>query len=333
MAHNNLGFVLVDKGQLQEAIAEYREAIRLKPDYAQAHNNLGFALLDKGQFEEAIAEYREAIRLKPDYAEAHYNLGNALMEKDHLEEASSEYRKAIELKKDFAEAHCNLGRILMDKGQFREALEQMRRGHELGSSRPGWLYPSLQWVRQYERMVELDGKLPDILAGKTKPVGPDEGIELAGLFALKRLNRAAARFYAEAFSADPKLANDLDAAHRYNAACAAALAGCGQGKDADKLDSTERAGLRRQALDWQHADLEAWKHLLDKGPDKVRPILVEKMQQWLRDTDFTGVREPHALAQLPEAERERWQKLWDDVANTLARAQTNTTPEKKSAAK
>ncbi len=67
-----------DQGKLDEAIAEFRAAIRLKPDYAEAHINLGIALQDQGKLEEAIAEYRAAIRLKPDYAEAHYNLGLAL---------------------------------------------------------------------------------------------------------------------------------------------------------------------------------------------------------------------------------------------------------------
>ena len=49
---------------MDEAIAECREAIRLKKDYAYAHCNLGVALHDKGQLDEAITEYREAIRLK-----------------------------------------------------------------------------------------------------------------------------------------------------------------------------------------------------------------------------------------------------------------------------
>ena len=56
---------------MDEAIAEYRQAIRIKPDDAEAHSNLGVALQVKGQLDEAIAECREAIRLKPDYAEAH----------------------------------------------------------------------------------------------------------------------------------------------------------------------------------------------------------------------------------------------------------------------
>src|SRR5262249_59110865 len=87
--------------------------------------------------------------------------------------------------------------------------------------------------------------------------GPTDRIDLAGQCTGKRLHRAAVRFYEEAFAAQPKLADDLDAAHRYNAACAAALAGCGAGQDADQLDDKERAGLRRQALDWPRADLAA----------------------------------------------------------------------------
>src|SRR5262249_4942115 len=147
------------------------------------------------------------------------------------------------------------------------------------------------------------------------------------------LHRAAARFYEGAFAADPQLLDDLKAGSRYDAACAAALAGCGQGQDADKLDGKERARLRRQALDWLRADLEAWGRLLDRGPDKDRPNIGKKMRHWLADTDFAGVRGPAALARLPEAERPGWQKLWGDVADTLARVQTRAPPEKKSGAK
>src|SRR4051795_1891588 len=67
---------------------------------------------------------------------------------------------------------------------------------------------------------------------------------------MKRLHHAAARFYEQAFAADPKLATKRDALHRYYAACAAALCGCGEGKEAVKLSDMERAGLRRQALAW-----------------------------------------------------------------------------------
>ena len=50
------------------------EAIRIKPDYAEAYSNLGNALKERGSLDEAVAAYREAIRIKPDFAEAHSNL-------------------------------------------------------------------------------------------------------------------------------------------------------------------------------------------------------------------------------------------------------------------
>ena len=105
------------QGKLDEAIAAYREAIRLKPDDAEAHYNLGIALSGQGKLDEAIAEYREAIRLKPDYAEAHYNLGIALDGQGKLDEAIAEYREAIRLKPDYAEAHYNLGIALTSQGK------------------------------------------------------------------------------------------------------------------------------------------------------------------------------------------------------------------------
>jgi serine/threonine protein kinase/Flp pilus assembly protein TadD len=331
--HNNLGVALHRKGDLDAAIGKYRDAIRLKKDYAEAHKNLGDCLQVQGQFNEAISEYHEAIRLQKDFAGAHGNLGIALRAKGRIDEAIAEYRLAIALKPDDPSYHFNLGRALRQRGEFRKALKEFRRGHELGSKRPGWRYPSAQWVRQYERLVELDEKLPGFLERKATPASAAERIELAGLCILKRLDGAAARFYEEAFAAEPKLADDLGAAHRYNAACAAALAGCGRGKDAAGLDDKERGRLRRQALAWLRADLEAWCRLLDKDPGKLRSASVGVLQHWLADPDFVGVRGPEALAKLPEAERQPWQKLWDDAAKALARAQAKTTPEKKPDAK
>ena len=71
-----LGVALMNQGEVNKAIYQFREAIRLEPDLATAHNNLGSALASQGKLDEAIAEFREAIRLKPDDAVAHTNLGN-----------------------------------------------------------------------------------------------------------------------------------------------------------------------------------------------------------------------------------------------------------------
>jgi serine/threonine protein kinase/Flp pilus assembly protein TadD len=326
-AHTILGNALEAKGQLDEAIAAHREAIRLKTDDPLAHNQLANALLAKGLVDEAIAEYREAIRIKENFPLAHYNLGIALEGKGRLDEAIGRYREAIRLKKDYAEAHCNLGQALRQQGKFHEALEALRRGHQLGSRDPRWPYRSAEWVRWCERLVELDKQLPGFLEGKTQPASPAERVALAELCSLKRLHRAAARFYEEAFAAQPSLAEGLGTGHRYNAACAAALAGCGQGQDALLLDAEQRARLRRQALDWLRADLMARKQLLEKQPEQARAAVQRTLQHWQQDADFAGVR-GDAVDKLPEAERQPWQQLWADVEQTLMRLNHKDTKEK-----
>ena len=263
---------------------------------------------------------------------AHYNLGGP----EVLRPSGGGHRgvpKADPARRALRRSALQPGRSAQEQGRVPRGPGGGRRGHELGSRRPGWPYPSLQWVRRLERLVELDAKLPGILDGTTRPVGPGERIEWAGFCSLKRLNRAAARLYEEAFAEDARLANDLGAAHRYNAARAAVLAGTDRGKDADQLDDEGRVHLRRHALDWLRADLDAWIRWLDNGPDEARPILVAKMRHWQTDTDLTGVRGPAALARMPEPERLAWQELWSGVADTLAPVQTRTSPEKKSGTK
>ena len=71
------------KGQIDEAIRQFQEAVRLKPDYADAHNNLGVAFAKKGHMDEAIRQFQEALRLKPDYADARKNLDVVLAFKAH----------------------------------------------------------------------------------------------------------------------------------------------------------------------------------------------------------------------------------------------------------
>jgi hypothetical protein len=123
----------------------------------------------------------------------------------------------------------------------------------------------------------------------------------------------AARLFHEALTAQPSLADDLRASHRYHAACVAALAGCGRGKDSGGLTIDERAAWRRQALTWLDADLRARQLQLASGqPGEARQAR-QSLTHWRKDRDLAGVREAAALAKLPPEERQAWQNFWDRV--------------------
>ncbi len=325
-AHNNLGNALYAKGLLDEAMAEYRQGIALDPKDAPAHNNLGNALRAKGRLDEAMAEYRQAIALDPKYALAHYNLGVALRAKGRLDEAMAEYRQAIALDPKYAEAHCNLGHVLRGQGRFDEAAAYLRKGHELGSKQPGWRYPSAQWLRDAEREATLAAKLPAILTGEAKPTNPGEAVALASMCQqpYQKRHAASARLYADAFAAEPRLAPQ----HRYNAACSAALAAAGQGKDARALPDRVMAMFRRWALGWLRDDLAAYTRLAEKNDPKVNQSIQQTLAHWRRDPDLASVRDPQALDHLSEDERAAWQALWRDV-DELAKRGANKDAVKK----
>ncbi len=124
--HDNLGNALLDEGRVDQAIAEYREALRIKPDYAESHNNLGNALYQQGHFEEAIAQYRAVLAAKPWYAQTHNNLGNVLLEAGHIEEAAAEFREALRLDPWEPQAHNGLGNALLRQGHVEEAIGEYR---------------------------------------------------------------------------------------------------------------------------------------------------------------------------------------------------------------
>ncbi len=92
--------------------------------------------------------------------------------------------------------------------------------------------------------------LPAFLAGKYEPRNNDERLALLGMCQFKDLRAAMAGLYTAAFAADPKLAEDLPAGHRYRAACCAAVAGCGGGADGAARARPCGRRWREQARRW-----------------------------------------------------------------------------------
>jgi tetratricopeptide (TPR) repeat protein len=107
-AHNNLANAMVHRGATVQAIAQYREALRIEPDYKEAHHNLAITLAEQGELAEAIAHYRAALRLDPTYKEAHNNLGVALANHGELPEAIEHFRAALRIDPSFESARKNL---------------------------------------------------------------------------------------------------------------------------------------------------------------------------------------------------------------------------------
>ena len=321
-AHNNLGIALQALGQLPAAAEAYRECIRVRPDYTFAYFNLAWVLRLQNKPSEAEAIYREVLRLdlKASLHFAHYHLASMLQSREDYPAAAAEYREAVRLKPDYAAAHYALGFVLRQQGQFESSRDAYRRGHELGSKLPDWNYPSEEDLREAERLVELDRRLPDILDGKAKPANAAELLEFVQVCVLKRRFSAAARLSADAFTADPKMANDLSKQHRYNAACYAVVAAAGVEEGGKPSTDDERTQLRKQALGWLRDDLTAWSKRLVISNREERALVGETMRHWQGDADLAAVRDAAAVAKLSEAERAAWQKLWQDVEVLLKRA-------------
>jgi tetratricopeptide (TPR) repeat protein len=318
-AHNHLGNCLMSGQRHGEAEAEYRKAIALNPDFAAAYNNLGSALGVQGKHGEAEAACRKAIALRPSNPGAYFHLGNALVAQGKLGEGAAAYRKAIALRPDLAAAHFNLGSTLLQQTQFGEAVASLNQACKLLPAKDPLHEQARQLRQRCQRLALLDARLPAILQGTEKPANAAEQVEFARLCHLKKLYAAAARFFADAFAAEPKLAQDVPGGVRYDAACAAALAGCAPEKDADKPDGKERARLRRQARDWLRKDLTWWARKLENGTAQARLSAAQRLQHWQSDPDLAGVRDRDGLARLPDEEREQWERLWSEVAALLRR--------------
>jgi predicted TPR repeat methyltransferase len=114
-------------GRLDEAERLYRAIISDGGGVAQAHNNLGYLLHQRGDNFAALAEYRKAIAINPDDPGVLNNLGSALREHNDTEEAEACYRRALAIKPDHLEANNNLGMLLSDRGRHAEALACYRR--------------------------------------------------------------------------------------------------------------------------------------------------------------------------------------------------------------
>ena len=144
-AHNNLGYLCVDQGELDKAIAHFDAALRIRSRKLDPHYNVGSAfvrmnladaLARKGQPDEAMVHYEEAIRLQPNYADAYYNRGNALFAEGRIDEAMADWEKTLQIQPNDADAHTCIGNALLRKGSLKEAIAHYEKALALAPGDP-----------------------------------------------------------------------------------------------------------------------------------------------------------------------------------------------------
>lgn len=170
-AHLDLGNAFFRLGRKEEAIAAFKSAIALRPDYAAAYGNLSLALQSAGRLDEAIDALRHVTVLNPKQFEAHAALGTLLHRASRLQDAASSYRRALAIRADSAETLSNLGNALRELGEISEAITLLRRVIELRPTHPAAhmhlgiaLGAAQQWeqaIAAYQRAIQLDPTFPD----------------------------------------------------------------------------------------------------------------------------------------------------------------------------
>ena len=111
-AHNGLAKVFLREGRFDEAIEQYRQALRIQPGYAEARDKLGKALASCGRLDEAVEEYQRAVEIRPEFVEARNDLNAASLARSRVEEQMAGCRKAVRMKPDDAAANNNLAWLL-----------------------------------------------------------------------------------------------------------------------------------------------------------------------------------------------------------------------------
>ncbi len=156
IAYNSRGIAYYDKKDLDRAIADYSEAIRLDPKYAIAHNNRGVAYRDKGDFDGAIEDFSDAILLDPKYAFAYGNRGVAYYDKKDLDRAIADYNDVILLDPKSAPAYRNRGLAYLYSGNLAKALADVSQASELD---PKDAYSAL-WLAIVGQRNNVSSRLP-----------------------------------------------------------------------------------------------------------------------------------------------------------------------------
>jgi tetratricopeptide (TPR) repeat protein len=276
-------------GDYEESRSVLERSIQIQPRLFFVHFHLGRTLFSLGNKKSAVAAFKNAIRLQSNFAPAHYLLGVSLCSQSHYAAGLRSFRKALAL-------HTRDAKPDGPTDDFKDAIHKK--------------------IRDYERLLELEKELPDILQGKRKVADPRDRFLLARHCHVKKLYATSIRFWEPLCKHDKSKVEGYDIL--YCAACDAALAGSGQGTDADTLDEADRARLRKQAIDWLREELRNERKALRETNLKKLYESLRNLKYWRCDPDLAGVRDEAALARHPVDEQKHCRTFWNEFDKLLS---------------
>jgi serine/threonine-protein kinase len=352
-AHNGLGNALLNQKRYADAEAAYREAIRLDATVVYPHNGLGNALLNQKRYADAEAAYRAALRLDENYGYAHRglglifsqrkqyadaedrfraairtntkdathpnDLGNCLLAQDRFDLAEAAYNDSIRLDPKYPYPRWNLARLRLRQDRYAEAFDVLREARAAGAELTSLFLPPDRRLELVHRLTDCGPKLDDVRAGKPVYLSAPEQLSLAYLCYYKGQYVTAARLHAAAMPDIGAADDDLTAWRLFAAAICAALAGDGEGEEADRLDADARACHRAMARGWLKELRALHARRLECGSQQDREAIRQQLLYLKTDPDLNGISLPERLAKLSAAEREECAAIWNEGERLLAK--------------
>jgi tetratricopeptide (TPR) repeat protein len=168
VAHVNLGVALEEKGELNEALAEYRAAEQLAPELYHTHNNLGNLLDNLGHPNNALTEYRWAVLLNPSLPSLHNGAGMVLAELGRFDEAMGQFKEAARLDPTYPWAYLEIGKMRLKQGRDAEAIDEFREALRIDPDNFQILAYTAHVLAADENPQIRDGRTALVLAVKAK---------------------------------------------------------------------------------------------------------------------------------------------------------------------
>jgi tetratricopeptide (TPR) repeat protein len=302
---------------------EYRASI------ADAYLNLGTNLLGPviggtgdprraiEVIETARAHYEAMCRARPGLdvdrlglARSYAKLGIARKYAGEMDQAQAAYEKAIAgflalaaanptatvYRGDLERNSMNLGLLHLARVRFDDAERAFRNSLQYAESGSASAKQIQGMIGGAQTGRRIGGRFAGMVRGTEAPRDAAERVAVAEMCYDRGFYGAAVRFWGEAIDADPALAANRDNQIRYSAACAAALAAGGRGKDNRASTAASNAKLRKQAKQWLTADLGDWSRLFEGANAPQRAAIARTLRHWRQGSDLECLRDEKELA-------------------------------------